>query len=957
VEELLAPEPAERLGMGARGYAEMRRHVWFDGFDWSALRNGTMAAPREPGSQNSTNPEKPKAKTAAATKSAASKAMLDALAQLQQRTGRDGRMVAFLFIELPDKAMYPDYYKIIRNPVCFSTIQQRVETSWYKDWPNFEKDVLLIFANARQYNLPGSQVCLDADALEKAYRALVAKMHTTTKKSTTRPVPDKKPKQPQRKQARLKAMLGAWSVLSSCTANDGRQLAKHFLRLPSKKTYADYYKIVKVPICLHMIKEKIKRAHYRSWAAFENDVLRMLRNARKYNLPGSQIFLDTDALERAYRTYVAKVAKELKGAAQPIAKKKKQQVRSAGKQTASEAMLGAWQALAMLIGDDGRWLAGAFMELPDQLLYAEYFDKIKVPMCLNSIKEKVEGDSYAGWRAFEKDVLRVFDNARQFNDRSSQIAQDADIMVASFREYGKSLPSDVKTAKISAKRKKSSLSSKQSPTEAMQGALTALDALVADDERWLAGAFTDLPDRLFYPEYFDQIKAPMCLSRIKEKVGCGAYAGWRSFEKDMLLIFDNARRFNDRGSQIAQDADTMEASFREYGKSLPSDVKTAKIVNRSKSMGSPEKIAKFKVWQQLCSQTGAKGRYLAKAFRELPDQAMYPNYFDIIRQPMCLSIIKEKLDQSSYKDWAAFEKDILLIFANARQYNLPGSQVCLDADALEKAYHGYSVRDQRPSSALHDCEERSTESSGYRMQAAWAHLCGYTSVDGRYLAKAFRELPDQAMYPNYFDIIRQPMCLSVIKEKLDQSSYKDWAAFEKDILLIFANARQYNLPGSQVCLDADALEKAYRGSRASGPSASAIRSTSDVPAIDAHVKIRMQEIWQAVVDCEDTSGRTRSTLFMVKPSAIDYPDYYTIIERAIDLTTIRERIESDAYATRLEFVSDMRLLFDNAQLYNMASSQVAIDAVALWELVEDWDCGREDDGTGRRRLRKRRRGQ
>ena len=64
-----------------------------------------------------------------------------------------------------------------------------------------------------------------------------------------------------------------------------------------------------------------------------------------------------------------------------------------------------------------------------------------------------------------------------------------------------------------------------------------------------------------------------------------------------------------------------------------------------------------------------------------------PDYYDVIKQPMCLQMIKEKVDASAYKDWRAFEKDVLLIFANARQYNRPASQVYADAEALEKAYH------------------------------------------------------------------------------------------------------------------------------------------------------------------------------------------------------------------------------------------------------------------------------
>jgi len=43
---LLAPSPAERLGMPDKGgYAALREHKWFEGFDWAALRASTMKAP------------------------------------------------------------------------------------------------------------------------------------------------------------------------------------------------------------------------------------------------------------------------------------------------------------------------------------------------------------------------------------------------------------------------------------------------------------------------------------------------------------------------------------------------------------------------------------------------------------------------------------------------------------------------------------------------------------------------------------------------------------------------------------------------------------------------------------------------------------------------------------------------------------------------------------------------
>ena len=45
VEELLHPDPTQRLGMGAKGAEDIRNHSYFDTFDWSSLRSKTIAIP------------------------------------------------------------------------------------------------------------------------------------------------------------------------------------------------------------------------------------------------------------------------------------------------------------------------------------------------------------------------------------------------------------------------------------------------------------------------------------------------------------------------------------------------------------------------------------------------------------------------------------------------------------------------------------------------------------------------------------------------------------------------------------------------------------------------------------------------------------------------------------------------------------------------------------------------
>ncbi len=80
----------------------------------------------------------------------------------------------------------------------------------------------------------------------------------------------------------------------------GRSLAVDFLRLPNKRTYPDYYTIIKKPIALDKIKSQLETGHYTSLIAVKNDLEQCFRNAKRYNLKDSQIFNDAKFLHVCY---------------------------------------------------------------------------------------------------------------------------------------------------------------------------------------------------------------------------------------------------------------------------------------------------------------------------------------------------------------------------------------------------------------------------------------------------------------------------------------------------------------------------------------------------------------------------------------------------------------------------------------------------------------------------------
>lgn len=81
-------------------------------------------------------------------------------------TDEDGRDRSELFMELPDRREYRDYYAIIKRPISLEMIRKRIAGNHYTSLQEFKEDFRTIWQNARTYNEEGSLVVEDANALE-----------------------------------------------------------------------------------------------------------------------------------------------------------------------------------------------------------------------------------------------------------------------------------------------------------------------------------------------------------------------------------------------------------------------------------------------------------------------------------------------------------------------------------------------------------------------------------------------------------------------------------------------------------------------------------------------------------------------------------------------------------------------------------------------------------------------
>ena len=100
-------------------------------------------------------------------------------------------------------------------------------------------------------------------------------------------------------------------------------------------------------------------------------------------------------------------------------------------------------------------------------------------------------------------------------------------------------------------------------------------------------------------------------------------------------------------------------------------------------------------------------------------------------------------------------------------------------------------------------------------------------------------------------------------------------------------------------------------------------------------------IYRSLVTKVDADGRLLCELFMKRPSASMYPQYYLVIKNPIDLKEIQQKIRSEVYSAMEEMMSDIALMVENACTFNEEDSQVY--KVRVWTEKK----GRERDREGK----------
>lgn len=259
-----------------------------------------------------------------------------------------------------------------------------------------------------------------------------------------------------------------------------------------------------------------------------------------------------------------------------------------------------------------------------------------------------------------------------------------------------------------------------------------------------------------------------------------------------------------------------------------------------------------------------EGRKVSTLFQLLPSRAMYPDYYQYIKEPIDLKMIGTKIQSNAYQTTSDLEKDLLLMIRNAKYYNEPGSQVYKDANLLRRilaskkneldlkkressvgtivstksrrkrgtsgyqkmsgiaAALQYDEEDGDPISAgnvslasgddamMDDVNEEEDDSADDVNDPQWiifASVRNYTDANGNSNITPFMRLPNKRYYPDYYTEIKNPISLSKIQSKIRSGNYKETTQLVEDLNVMFENAKKYNRPDSKIYEDACNMQK------------------------------------------------------------------------------------------------------------------------------------------------------